>query len=302
MVDKYLATAQTSENPASTRGFTLAFGYLPAKLLAPSSAVLDSVVNCLCSVSRHDAKVGNEKDAETRRNSLIALRRVCQTVGLSGDLKSRENSASINTGLNSTQVSTVFEAFFTGLEDYNVDRRGDVGSWARCESMKGLTTITCLVVDQASTESLPRLFNSSLSVRLIGGLLKQFSEKLDTVRVEAGRCLQSLLTKSNPEVPCISKKRLLQECLGLVDSNGDLRGCTQTTNWADASLTFPMVAKIATVETYFSPIVAGLVISVGGLTESVAKQSNAALLSLVRRGKGTKLISDLGNSKFFLNY
>ena len=51
-----------------------------------------------------------------------------------------------------------------------------------------------------------------------------------------------------------------------------------------------------------SSIIAGMVISVGGLTESVAKQSCASLLQLVKQAKGSTRISELGNSESFISW
>ena len=294
LVDKYLSSVSESENPACTRGFALAFGYLPAKLLAPCTDVLDSIICCLCRISHFDAKVGTEKDAETRRNALIALRQVISTVGIEADLRGGVNRGNIS-GMNAKQVSCVFDAFFAGLEDYNVDRRGDVGSWCRIEAMKGLETIAYLVVEQTTEASLPLLLDSSMASRMIGSLLKQLSEKLDNARVEAGSCLHRILTKQDPAIPFIPEKDYLEECFSPHDAN-------QNMNWSDASVTFPMVAKAATVDIYFSPIIAGMVISVGGLTESVAKQSCASLLQLVKQAKGSKRISELGNSESFVSF
>ena len=301
VVDKYLETAKSSENPASTRGFSLALGHLPKKLLAPSTAVLEGVLNTLCKLSHFDAKlVGNEKDAETRRNSLIALRRVCRTVGLTSALRVNQDLTANETGLNCKQISNVFEAFFLGLDDYNIDRRGDVGSWCRIEAMKGLEAMASLVVEQASKESLSGLFKPSIPERIIGGLLKQFSEKLDNARVEAGNCLQRILSKRDPKIPFIPEKGfLVGECLGLVNAT-DTETSIQHINWADASLTFPMVAKAASKDAYFPFIISGMIISVGGLTESVAKHSNAALLQLAKQAKGSKKIADVGASELLL--
>ena len=63
-------------------------------------------------------------------------------------------------------------------------------------------------------------------------------------------------------------------------------------NWAVASDTFPRVAKILAAEHDFfaRSIAAGLVVSVGGLTESVVKHAGAALVdwckNQVSEGKG----------------
>jgi tubulin-specific chaperone D len=302
VVDNYLRKAQCGENPASTRGFALALGYLPARLLAPSPLVLESVIATLSKVGRHTALVGNEKDAETRRNALIALRRVSQTVGLEAVLRKNVPLATPTTnvtGLDSNLVSLVFEAFLRGLDDYNVDRRGDIGSWCRIASMKGLVAIVGLVVEQASQDVLCKLWSPNLATKVIACMLKQFSEKLDFVRVEAGACLERLLAQNDPEIPGIPEKEYLRQCLGVETKSDDLHAShLGTSNWADAALTFPMVAKAAQVAVYFPAIIAGMVISVGGLTESIAKESNTALIQLAREATGSPRIIELSNGRF----
>ncbi|CAB9529076.1 Tubulin-specific chaperone D [Seminavis robusta] len=295
VVDRYLHTAKTCENPASTRGFALALGYLPAKLLAPSPLVLDSVITVLRKVARHNATVGGERDAATRRNALIALKRVCQTVGLEGNLRSSGGGC---VGLDCKLVDAVFETFLKGLVDYNMDRRGDVGSWCRIEAMNGLEAMAYLAVEQGSQESVPQLFSHDLAKKTVSGMLKQFCEKLDSVRVEAGGCLERILTKEDPRVPSIPEHEFLQRCFGLEQHEGDAEESKQvvgTTNWADASVTFPMVAKASKVDEYFAAILSGMVISVGGLTESISKESSAALLQLAKEARGTPRITTLGN-------
>ena len=37
------------------------------------------------------------------------------------------------------RLKAVIETLYKGLEDYALDRRGDVGSWVREEAMKALT-------------------------------------------------------------------------------------------------------------------------------------------------------------------
>jgi tubulin-specific chaperone D len=300
VVDNYLKKAQNGENPASTRGFSLALGYLPARLLAPSPLVLEAVVTTLSKVGRHTALVGKEKDAETRRNALIALRRVSQSVGLEATLrKSPVAKPTTNaTGLNSNLMSLVIEAFLRGLDDYNMDRRGDVGSWCRIESMKGLVAIACLVVEQAPPDVDCRVWNPTIATKVIACMLKQFSEKLDFVRVEAGACLERLLTQGDPGIPGIAEKQYLKQCLGLETKSDDIEVSNPgTSNWADAALTFPMVAKAAQAAVYFPAIMAGMVISVGGLTESISRESNRAFLQLAKEATGSPRILDLSNGR-----
>jgi hypothetical protein len=289
VLDKYVEQLRTSINPAYTRGFSMALGHLPAKLLAPSIKVLDlSLVN-LCRTSRPDAKVGNDKDAETRRNSLISLARICKTVGI--EAIATENECIVP--LTESQVGGVFTALFLGLEDYNMERRGDVGSMSRIVAIQGLEEMALVTTRNPST--MGPFFSEETSSKIVGGLLKQLSEKLDAVRSEAGKTLVRILKKSDPPIPFILKK---EELLAALNPEESINIGYDEISWADASVTFPMVMKAASIDEYFDDIISGLVISVGCLTQSVSKHASAVLLQWVK-GAQEESIQRLGESKIF---
>lgn len=82
---------------------------------------------------------------------------------------------------------------YRSIQDYALDRRGDVGSWVREESMRALTT---LVQKMATLK--PEFYVTVADVmgpepqfyeRFIGGLLQQLVEKIDRVRAVAGKSL-----------------------------------------------------------------------------------------------------------------
>jgi tubulin-specific chaperone D len=269
VVDKYAKEVRTSINPAATRGFSLALGHLPAKLLAPSPRVVDITLSCLCRSSRPDALVGKEKDAETRRNALVSLAKVCTEIGI----LPREDDVTCIVGISAKQMEHVFKAFFNAIGDYNVERRGDVGSWSRIKAMDGLEALVMLIASEGMSES-SEYFTRDICSRVFGSLLKQMSEKLDAVRAHAAGCLLRLLSASNPGVPLVpAKERLCEIFLARDDS---------VINWADASKSFPMLLEAATIEEYFDSIISGLIISVGCLTESVSKSATRALLQNVK--------------------
>lgn len=60
VVEKYINIVNCEDNPAATRGFALALGQLPSKLVAPSVAVLDTVLICLCDASHFEKRVGED--------------------------------------------------------------------------------------------------------------------------------------------------------------------------------------------------------------------------------------------------
>jgi hypothetical protein len=287
VVDKYVTALNTQDNPAATRGFALALGSLPRKLLAPSNVVLDSVIEALSLASRSNATVGQHKDAETRRNALTSLTRICQTVGVASC--SNDNFCVVN--LSCDQLSRISDSFFMAMEDYNTDRRGDVGSWSRIAAMHGLEKITNLLVS-SSNSSFINLFNDALYVRLIGSLLKQLAEKLDTVRNEAGQCLARILTTIHPPTPSTHLRECLLDALSLSQTDAQ---CNR--NWSDAATTFPLVMRAAQIDECFTFVIAGVVISVGGLTEAVTKHASAAFVHYVKEMKDTEGIDRLGFGK-----
>ena len=345
VVDKYISIVQTEDNPAATRGFSLALGYIPAKLLAPSREVLDSVLNCLCNASKKESLVGGEGDAETRRNALMALAHVCKTVGINNrstmsvDGEAEESSPIYQ--LTRSQTDLVFSSLLAAMEDYNTDRRGDVGSWSRSAAMGGLEALTTLTIEastifphssrrltsanlaSSSEETIApsfekrldflvkdvsakvqdsysqkkcemygsAFFDEQLCLSILSALLKQLGEKLDAVRCKAGECLERLLTNDSPRLPFVPYRHVLFQALGL-----DERG----KNWADPMLTFPLLMNAVNIDDFTEPILSGVVISVGGLTESVAKSSSASLFEWIRglrAAKATHILFRMGEGK-----
>jgi tubulin-specific chaperone D len=278
VADKYTKAVRTGINPAATRGFSMALGRLPAKLLAPSSEVLDALLHCLCDASRPDSKVGNDKDAETRRNALVSLARICETVGLRPS-RDKENHV---VGVSVKQMNLVFATHLLAMNDYNLDRRGDVGSMCRLAAMRGLVTLSMMASRHSDTDN--DYFSGARCDQVIGLLLKQFSEKLDVVRAEAASCLLRFLDVHAPVKPYFSSSERIREAL--TSSKGsDL----DLINWSDASITFPIVMEVAEIEEYFQLVISGLIVSVGCITQSVTECASRALIRWARNADDAKL-------------
>ncbi len=92
----------------------------------------------------------------------------------------------------------IFDSFLLGLEDYSTDERGDVGSWIRIASVKGIADYSTAIISNApsiscSEEYLPlEKFHEG-----VAGILKQGVERLDNVRQQAGEQLLRLLSLSS---------------------------------------------------------------------------------------------------------
>jgi tubulin-specific chaperone D len=151
-------------------------------------------------------------------------------------------------------------------------------------------------------------FTPELCEALLCALLKQLAEKLDAVRDVAGSVLQRLLTAQLPQLrlPYVPCRRQLVAALQLESQQQQQQQQQATTttsssdssavNWATPAVTFPMVVKALSLPPYHAAVASGLVISVGGLTESVVKHSAAALLSWARAAGGGNTSSSSSNS------
>lgn len=111
--------------------------------------------------------------------------------------------------MSSEMVNSFLHALLAALDDYTIDERGDVGSWARIASIQGLTTISELLFRVAG--SIPN-FEEYLSPEkycsIAAGLLKQGVERLDNVRQTAGVCFVTLLNTPLPSVVGADRWRL----------------------------------------------------------------------------------------------
>lgn len=120
---------------------------------------------------------------------------------------------------------------------------------------------------------------------------KQLAEKLDGMRLVAGKALFRLLHSAHPRVDAIPDRMQLEK---------QIFPHSLQVNWSMAHDTFPLVVQLMSIPEYLESVTAGLVLSVGGLTESVVKSSKAALFDWVRRHVQQKNFGLLTRFSFFL--
>jgi hypothetical protein len=145
------------------------------------------------------------------------------------------------------------------------------------DSRAGTTT-----ADGAERDELLRLLNARL-VEVTGVVLKQLSEKLDAVRDVAGGVLLRLLRC------CASEKELqfpdselvsgvLAERMASLGRPALHEEMVQAVNWAHPAHVYPIVCALLKSRIFFLPILSGLVVSVGGLSETTARVSAQSLV------------------------
>ncbi|XP_077235475.1 ARM repeat superfamily protein [Tasmannia lanceolata] len=289
IMSKYLDLLD-DPNVAARRGSALAIGILPFEFLATRwRAVLRKLCSS-CMVQDNP----DDRDAEARVNAVRGLLSVCGTLTAAREhsvFHNMEEDMSLYLSIKNEVMRTLFKA----LDDYCVDNRGDVGSWVREAAIDGLEKCTYILCERESvglTRIIPgveylskasdgdlvttyqtlSLFDESIATDLIGGLLKQAVEKIDKIREMAGKILQRILYNCNIFVPCIPHREKLVE---IVPNDADL-------NWAVPSFSYPRFVYLLQFGCYSKFVLSGLVISIGGLQDSLRKVSVAALLDYLQ--------------------
>ncbi|KAF9617789.1 hypothetical protein IFM89_038761 [Coptis chinensis] len=288
IASKYLKLLD-DPNVSARRGSALAIGVLPYDVLANRWRIL-LLKLCSCAIEDNIA----DKDAEARVNAIKGLVSVCETLTKSRKFStfgSVEEDKSLYLLLKNEVMQTLFKA----LTDYSVDNRGDVGSWVREAAMDGLERCTYILCERQSI-GFPRnsvggdcvleptdhgfgnsdqrnsLFDEGVATTLVGGIVKQAVEKMDKIRVVATKTLQRILFNRNIFIPCIPHREKLEE---IVASERD-------SEWAVPSFSFPRFIQVLQFSCYSKHVLSGLVISVGGLQESLRKASITALMEYLK--------------------
>lgn len=147
--------------------------------------------------------------------------------------------------------------------------------------------LVCLPADTIASHFTSLL----LPVPQFCALSKQLAEKLDGMRLVAGKALFRLLHSTTPRVDGIPDRLELET---------HIFPASLQVNWSMAHDTFPLAVELLSVPEYLEAVTSGLVLSVGGLTESVVKSSKAALFDWLRRHVQLKNVGLLTRFAFFL--
>ncbi|XP_027363984.1 tubulin-folding cofactor D isoform X1 [Abrus precatorius] len=286
---KYLSML-TDPNVAVRRGSALAIGVLPYELLASQwREVLLKLCGC-CTIEENP----EDRDTEARVNAVKGLTSVCETL-----INEREDTATSfienDFSLFILIKNEVMMSLFKALDDYSVDNRGDVGSWVREAALDGLEKCTYMLckidkllfclsgrsdgneiesIAHPSTDTVLKnnqdlsLFDENLATNLVGGICKQAVEKMDKLREAAANVLCRILYNQMIYIPYIPFREKLEE---IIPQEADAK-------WAVPSYSFPRFIQLLQFGCYSKDVLSGLVISIGGLQDSLKRVSLLTLL------------------------
>jgi hypothetical protein len=195
-----------------------------------------------------------------------------------------DNGANADIGIQALHI------LFRGLDDYSVDKRGDVGSWVRAAAMSSIENI-CAHVE------LPE----ELWLQVVQRLIQQLCEKIDKVRQVAGVLLEGLVSKRRlPEHLEILRgvfvdnqaavdaylNKLEQETgsvqlpdLSDLPAVSSVAAYRRASLWSIPGFVFSLVTPLISCPDLREAILRGIVVSAGGITESTMKSASQSLVT-----------------------
>lgn len=286
ITSKYLEQL-TDQNVAVRRGSAMALGVLPYELLANRWRDVLLKLSSSCMIENKP----EDRDAEARVNAVKGLILVLKTLTQERDCFSiccGEDGMSLYHLIKNEVMLSLFKA----LDDYSVDNRGDVGSWIREAAMEGLETCTYILCikdsngkshgvesvserpnnDVADNSQAVSFFDANLATNVIGGIAKQAVEKMDKIREAAAKVLQRILYNKAIFIPFIPYRENLEE---IVPNETDLK-------WGVPTFSYQHFVQLLRFSCYSRSVLSGLVISIGGLQDSLRKASISALLKYLQ--------------------
>ncbi|XP_042304355.1 tubulin-specific chaperone D isoform X2 [Sceloporus undulatus] len=256
LVKQYISGLQSHEEMIRC-GFSLALGALPKLLLKGKFQKVLEGLKRVTSISPETVSF-----AESRRDGLKAIAKVCLTVGAK-----REGSPTEYVCKNN--IAQIYDMLLNGLNDYTTDSRGDVGAWVREAAMTSLKEVTLLL-----TQTEPELIDADVTKQIMCCVAQQSAEKIDRFRAHAGSVFLTLLYFDNPPVPHIPHREELERIFP--------RSEAITFNWNAESQAFPRITQLLGLASYRYHVLTGLTVSVGGLTESTVRYSSQSMFDYLK--------------------
>jgi len=233
------------------KGYCSALGVLPGSFVRGKE---EDVIHALIKCSR--VTDGTDKWAEARRDSVKALGNIVVTClsWLAPEL-----------------IPHVYDCFLLSLEDYTVDRRGDIGAWVREAAMAGVESVTLSLLATGAHK-----IQSSLVSQIMPYLVQQANEKIARTRGQAGKVFSSLLWAKSPAGDSVPGVPRLEELRRIFPKDVEI-------TWTVESETFPRFIQLLTMPEYLERLILGLIVSTGGLTERLVKNSSESLFTQLNR-------------------
>ena len=237
---------------ASCRGSIAALASLPLSVM-PSS-LLSRVVLAVCDAAKGIVSNSEIVDIESRSTACEALSSLVESGALVRD---------------AALVEPIISALHVSLNDYSVDKRGDIGSLVRESSMSAFFSVLTRILTDTSNSG--GQLSGTLAAACISSIFRQCFEKIDRVRAHAGAVSAQLCVM-------VYVQQAFPICSKVISS--------QNIDWINAATAFSFAVDMLSEQSVRQSLCEGIVVSCGGVGESVARGGWNALKTWLIANKG----------------
>ncbi|EMR08769.1 hypothetical protein PNEG_02941 [Pneumocystis murina B123] len=188
-------------------------------------------------------------DITFKKNSIKALGEILYS--------SKKHSSLSSFNIQYLHLDKLTQLFLNGLNDYSTGFAGDVGSWVRKESMISIFYILELAFDY----NIDYFLTDAIFHSIIGNLLRQTVEKLDSLRVVAGSQLLNIVNLCQN-----MKKSYFSQSIELIKNS-----LKRIHDWRIPRNVIPNIIQLLCIREYQEYILIGLINSING-NESLTKE------------------------------
>jgi tubulin-specific chaperone D len=203
--------------------------------------------------------------------------------------------------LSVAQVQRISTCIVDALQDYSVDERGDIGSWVRIEALKSIMQLVHVASKQRAShaEAVKQVFGTRhVSHVMLGRVLKQAVERIDSVRTVAVECLAVLLHDEQslllalPRPIIAIRDKLYQQPREALDVQS--RPSPEPTAHLEGLENFQAMTQWLTVDSLRLEVLQGFAMSINAMTKSISEQATLALVAFIEaHAHNTNLLRDV---------
>ncbi|KAK8745723.1 hypothetical protein OTU49_000345 [Cherax quadricarinatus] len=265
LVTRYTQALNTTKEIHSL-GFAAALGCLTRVLVVGKfDIVLKALINAT------EITPGTENWAQTRKEAINSILRLVETVGIKKGGKACEHVCEGN-------LPSIYEALLKSLDDYTMDRRGDIGAWVREAAISALQALTLAVVMENDS-----LLTEEIVGDMMSRICQQAVERIDRTRKVAGSAFATLLY-SSPKLPYIPNLKELETIFP--------KEACDIMNWASEKATFHIFIQLLDFPAYRTRVLLGITYSAGGISANLSRYTSEAIHSYLNaRAEKTDFLS-----------
>jgi hypothetical protein len=272
LISSYLTNLKAATKEHIRSGYCLVLGYLPGYLLAVDDGLPTIIRTLIVSSKWHSGPIKQDAllKAETpssadsgwvyaRKDSIKAVTNLLKLVNGKDDF--------VLYKLNEELLLEMFDSYFHGIKDYSIDAKGDSGSRVREVSIEGIEKLIelCAKHDLKSITQ-----NKSLLTTIFANIIQQSVERIDRTRSFAGRTFANLLYNKYLNIDDLEFAPKMRSIFK--------NGICAMMDWNVAYTTLPLFVKLLDISEFQTNLLAGLIYSIGSLTESLVKSATSSFL------------------------